>query len=314
MIEDLLSQLEIDVISCEPFHWKRVQTTPAYIVQGPDFKYFLKVIDTPIKRNQKYVRWFTGNLAIKNQLRVYASLCKQQFFFFKYPKLIKTDGNSYLLLEYISSLKKREQVLPEDMLVLCLIEFQLSDVTLKRNYFESFLMNLSRKPFWVLLRRSLGGVRKTCGLSVSLNLIKVFLICYLQQSRLLKKITTHGDFHPNNLLMNNEGEIYIFDFEKVTKEKYWLFIDIVHYAVSTKKFFIEVPLIKIFIEKLRFKFEKIGLLNIRAQLRFALLLRVSQIILSSVSPVDVRERYKVFLRDVLLNDVAFHQWIEKSRF
>jgi hypothetical protein len=44
----------------------------------------------------------------------------------------------------------------------------------------------------------------------------------------------------------------------------------------------------------------------------ALLLRVSQMILSNVPPAQVRERYESFLKEILLDNMMYERWLEES--
>jgi hypothetical protein len=313
-IDKMLSEIDFDVISWDPIHWRRVQTTPVYIVRAREGKFFLKLIAPPVTRKQIIIRFLFGSLALKNQLAVYASLRRQNFHNLRYPKLVHTDGKSYLLLEFIPIQPKGERDLPEEALITSLLEFQGSGAILQKGLFESVLLNVSRKPFWVLLKRVCVGLRKQCGLSVSLQCLRIILVCYKRQKQLEKSIILHNDFHHNNLLLDENGRIFVCDFEKAAEENRWPLIDIVHYAVGTGTFGIEVSLIKSYLQKLQGNSHNKERLHVPSQLRIALLIRVSQMILSNAPPADVKEKYKVFLVDILLDDYAFDNWYEKSGF
>jgi len=311
-LDKVLSTLDLDIISWEPILWKRVQTTPAYIVRAREGKFFLKLTAPTTTRKQTIIRLLFGNLALKNSLIVYASLHDRIFSKFQYPKLVKTDGKSYLLLEFIPIQSNCEQGVTHDALITSLLEFQGSGGLFKKGFLETTLLYVSRKPALVLLRRIVGGLRKRCGLYVSLKCIKVMWTCYKNQNRLNKPIILHNDFHHNNIIVDTFGNIYIFDFEKVHTDNRWILIDIVHYSVSAIKFEIDLELIKNYLKKINGSFKNLGNINVIMQLRIALLLRISQMIISSVPSDSVREKYDIFFRQTLLDDYACKQWFKDS--
>jgi hypothetical protein len=310
-LDKLLSVLGLTVLSWEPIHWKRVQTTPVFLIRAREGEFFLKLIAPPATKKQAIARFLFGNLSLKNQLAVYSCLDKKKFSSLQYPRLVKTDGRSYLLFEFLTVQPKGEGEVPQDALVASLLEFQCAGVLLKKNLLEAALLDISRKPVWVLLRRILGGLRRRCGLRVSLTCLGVMLAGYRRQKPLRRSVLAHNDFHHNNLLLTEDGELYIGDFEKVSNEKRWILIDIVHYAVGTMKFEIGLGPLKNYLQKVEERLDDMERFHLGSQLRMALLLRVSQMILSNVPPAQVRERYESFLKEILLDNLMYERWLEE---
>jgi hypothetical protein len=312
IVDKVLSNLDLKIISYNPINWRKVQTTPVYMLRAQEGEFFLKFISSSETMRQNIIRMLFGSLAIKNQLAVYDSLSRLEFKNFKYPQLVNTDKKSYLIFDFIQIQSKGERDAPRDALVESLLEFQRSGVFLKRRGIEGVLLNITRKPACVLLKRVLVGLRKQCGIKISFRCIKVILDCYKHQKPLENILTLHNDFHHNNLLLTKSGELFVCDFENVANERRWALIDITHYSVGTMRFEIDTSLIGMYIKNENSIFKLMNRFQIGVQLRIALLLRVSQMILSNKPPIHVKDKYLKFFVDTLLEDSAYESWFESS--
>jgi hypothetical protein len=302
----LFSEIGLHVTHCRPINWKRDQTTPLYYVEATEGRFVLKRPTPPLGVAGR-LRRLAGDWEIDTQTKVYRSLAKQCFEHLKFPRLVASDGRNYLLLEYIETRSHEEHDLPRNALLYSLLEFQSAELRLNRTG-AGKLLAMSRSPSTVLLRRFLRPLCSRFGLAMMRRGLEIVLRCHRDQPPLERPVVCHNDFHHNNLLLGIDGGLYFSDFESVSLDDRWALADIIHYGVGTQDFLIDKTIMMEYAELLRSAF--VVELDIKAQMRFGLLLRVSKLALSRVPSVEVAERYGSFLREVLLDDQAFDAWLD----
>jgi hypothetical protein len=307
--EDLLAGLGLHVFRCRPISWKRVQTTPLYLVESDEGRFVLKR-STPVRGPLSRLRHLFGDGDLDTQAQVYASLGQQEFEHLRYPRLIGTDGRRYLLLEHIETRPHGESDLPRAPLLRALLEFQNARIEFARSP-GAALLAMARRPDAVLVRRMLSGLRPRFGWRATRRALKLVDRCRRDQPPLDRPVVCHNDFHHNNLLLGRDGVVYFSDFEYVSLDDRWMLADIIHYAVGTGSCTIDTGIIADYADLVD-RTCPVGL-DLPAQLRFGLLLRVSQLILSRVPPPAVATRYGAFFSEVLLDDRAFEAWL-RARF
>lgn len=156
-------------------------------------------------------------------------------------------------------------------------------------------------------------MRRTMGIGTALQCIRALRNWSQAQPKQPKPIWLHNDFHPNNVLVDNRGKLYLTDFEQTTEERRWVLVDIVHYATDAYSFTIDVDLIRCYVDRLEASAVFAGPLDYSTQLRFALLLRSMHHLFTVASPSSVKERYRHFVTAVLLSDQAYSNWYEWNR-
>jgi hypothetical protein len=303
----IIQSLPVKVISYEPIKWKRVQTTPIYIINAEDGKYVLKMFSYSQNPGKQILHLLFGNLGLQNQLIIYKYIKGYVFFHLCIPLLVASDSESYLLFKFINIEHKSENEIKADKVIDGLIEFyNITGNKITKN-FKTYLINITRKPNFLIIRRSAGGLRSKYGINLTLKVLKTVFGCLVKQKSLSKKILIHNDFHHNNSFLDTDGKFYISDFENSVFENRWVLIDIVHYCVGTQTFAINTAVIKRFYVKFSANNPNLNI-DFRVQLLMALLLRVSQMVLSTVPPNNVKKRYFRFLDIVLLNSNNFEKW------
>jgi len=307
----IIHSLPLKVYSYEPINWKRVQTTPIFIIYAEEGKFVLKLFSSPRGIRKKILQILFGNPAIKNQVFIFKYLNQYKFSQFCVPMLVASDISSFLLFKYIDIEHKHEYEIDINRVVNGLIEFYCTSSTKIKVQFLSKKIFLSRKPFYIIIRRVFGSLRIKYGYGLAYDVLKMVLKCHLTQKTFLVRFLIHNDFHHNNIFFDKDGKFYISDFENSIFENRWILLDIVHYSVGTQKFFINTFAIKNFLLKFIEKNADLNI-NLPAQLLMAFLLRISQMVVSTVPPEDVQKRYFNFLSNVLLNGGNFNKWLSKN--
>jgi hypothetical protein len=307
----IIPKLPFKVASYEPIYWKRVQITPIFIINTENDKYVLKLASVPTGIYKKLFNRIFGNLGLKNQVIVYNLLKNQKLSTFSIPKLVSSDSKSYLLFKYINIESNKEYEIVEDLIVKSLNELYLVKPSQKKYKKTTSLINLTRKPVYLIIRRVLGNLRRKHGINLVLKGLILVYKCHIVQNPFSLAFLIHNDFHHNNCFLDKLGRFYISDFENSVFDRRWVLVDIVHYSVGTQLFSINTKLIKMFF--LKFKENNSNLnIDFRSQLLMALLLRISQMVLSTVPPKNVQKRYLRFFCIVLLNKNNFEKWISKN--
>ena len=307
----IIHSLPMEVYSYEPINWKRVQTTPIFIICAKEGKYVLKLFPSPRGLRRKILNFLFGNLGLKNQIFIYEYLNKHEFSQFCVPILVSSDRSSYLLFKYIDIEHKREYEIDINRVVNGLIEFSFINSTKINFKILRKLINLSRKPIYVIIRRVLGSLRIKYGFTLAVDLLRMVIKCYLRQKAFLVKFLIHNDFHHNNIFYDRDGKLYISDFENSIFESRWILLDIVHYSVGTQKYSINTSAIKEYFLNFIEKNPDLEI-DFHAQLLIAFFLRISQMVLSPVPTEDVQKRYFNFLSNVLLDEHNYNKWLSKN--
>lgn len=301
----LRERLGLDVRSVRPLNWKDGQITPLYRLEASEGSFVLK-LSTPRPRRFQGLHERQARQEIRHQAKVYRALGEASYRYLRFPRLVDSDGSSYLLLEYIDTIPHGEHDLPRDTLLRSLLEFQTATGSVP----DPFFPNAARSPGVRLSRRLLFRLRKKMGVACVYRAFAVMRHCYRRQQALPRKLTRHNDFHYNNLLLASDGTLFLNDFEYVSRDGRWVLGDIINYAVGTNYQHVELDLIRNYHELLR---AETGFdLDLHAQLRFGLLSRVGDLILSRGAPRHVVSGYRNFFETVLLDDRQFEKWLDSS--
>lgn len=299
----LRERLGLEVHSVRPLNWKKGQITPLYHLEASEGRFVLK-LSTPRPGRFQGLSERQARHEIAHQAKVYGALDQGSYRYLRFPRLVATDGSSYLLLEYIETRPHGEHDLPRETLLHSLLEFQTATGRVPDPMFP----NAARSPGVRLSRRLLFRLREKLGNASVYRAFQIMRSCYARQPELPRKLARHNDFHYNNLLLSSDGTLYLNDFEYVSRDGRWVMGDIVNYAVGTGYQHVEVDLIRSYYELLA---AETGFdLDLHAQVRFGLLSRVGDLILSKVAPGNVVKGYRDFFETVLLDDRQFEEWLD----
>lgn len=309
----VFDMLNMNVHSCSKISRSRSTQAAPYKIDSDCGTFVLKFQRQPRTALQSLRRKLLGSPTLRRQIGVYQRLDTQQFTSLNYPRLVKTDNETFVLLTYIPHTSDH----PKDLelkrrIVASLIEYQ----TCSLNPAEAFVMkpflHLALSPFWTVFRQTLTRVRRQYGSALAISCLKALWTCRQRQSPLDKPIWLHNDFHHNNVLVDKHGNVYIHDFEQTVAERRWVLIDIAHQATDTATFSIDLDLIRLYVDHLKATNARFGTLNYAAQLRFALLHRCLQHLISKAPPDNVKQQYLEFISTILVPEEAFRSWYAES--
>lgn len=289
-----------------------------WLLETDDSKYILKTV-TAIKDTngiRKIIKIVISKLrrAISREIIVYEHFNNMRFEYFKYPKMIKGDRNRYLLLEFIPSNDGWERKnISADQIIRSLIEFNTCGINLKQSFFERIISDFRRKTAYKIFHWSITTVRRTVGVIGALKCIKILIMCTRTQKANSKEFTLHRDLiGHNNMLSSHDNKIYFCDFESIVSEKRWILNDIIDISLSLT-LEIDKLLLQRYLELLEEKLYVDVYINVKEQVRIALLHRVIRRILSNNEfSKQNKQLWISFLKNTLLVDKEYEIWYEKN--
>lgn len=193
--------------------------------------------NTPWRRPGRYFR-FQKEIFINTRLK------KLVFTYFQSPRLIHTDGKSFIVAEFISN----NPSLPRDYVFLkqaikAVAELNACDFPFTDKdgigwFWEKFnRLKFSRSTKTV--RNLLEGffVRRTVGLKVFISSM-IFCRRATQKVKPLNRpLLLHRDIFKSNIIYPDKDIVYFVDFEKMGLEKRWVFSDALKIAQADPLFF-----------------------------------------------------------------------------
>jgi len=175
---------------------------------------------------------------------IYSRLENTSFLFFHYPRLMHTDGKSFIITEFIKndpSLFRDYAFFSRAMKALAeinSIDFPFTDRGGLGWYWEKTnRWKFSRTT--KTLRNLLEGfiIRRNIPFSIFLKTILFLNKSYFNSTKLKRPILVHRDIFKANILGPDESRIYFIDFEKMGIEKRWVFVDALKIAQAEPLFF-----------------------------------------------------------------------------
>lgn len=310
----VLDSIGLESSSVAPMSRSRRCQNPLYLIKANDGTFVLKLKRPVHTRRQALRRRVMGSPTFQRQLAVYRALDRERFSSLRYPRLVATDNETFMLLEYIHgpdpSPAPRSNAYMRT-LVDCLIEYQTVPLRGKQQRLGYTGVSMALSPTSTYLRTALTKMRYRHGITISARCLRAFWTCNAGQPSQAAPIWLHNDFHHNNVLVGVHGELYFTDFEQTSEERKWVLVDIVHYATDAYAFSINLDVIRHYVEQLKEVGSFATPLDYGAQLRFALLLRSMQHVVSMAPPQGVKQQYLSFISDVLLDDAAYYDWHTK---
>ncbi|MCK8816307.1 hypothetical protein MWH28_02880 [Natroniella sulfidigena] len=313
-LDDILEKLDLEVIN------KTKVSKASYILETKEEKFLLKYVAPKKGILQTISRFFIGNsLSFKSEVMTYKELIKNKFKYFNYPSLLETDPESYILTQYISNSSYISDIsdISSDNLILSLLEFQTFDLQLNYSFLENKMVNLTRKPSWKIIQFGLFKTESQFNLFTILKMIYVVLMCNLLQDKNKDYLLIHNDLFGSNFFSNNmfecKDKIYYCDFESIVKEKKWFLIDIIDLALDIEE---KIKINADLIAKYLFELKKNKIINVplqlKCQIRIALLRRIIQIIASKKQDPEQIKIATDFLNNILLNERKYNNWFKKE--
>lgn len=286
-----------------------------YYVKSSKANYIIKTFNC--SKHKKIIHDIKGGkaTAFENELRVYQSLQNKTFKIFKYPNLVKTDGQSYIVIEYISGNNGWDKnIISNEKLISSLLEFQFSNAKTESNFIKNIMINYHRRIPYKIIRWSPCLIKTPFDVIDWIKCNLILLRCSLCYRGEHEGLFTHNDlFRCNNIISGNDGNMYFYDFEYALYEKKWFLIDIFDLVFNMEKCKIDVELLKEYIKQFSCKlpFAKCEC-YLEKQTRIILLRKLLGVIISKKVKEDNKKCCRIFIKNILLSDKKYEEWYEEN--
>lgn len=283
-----------------------------YYVETNYNQYIIKILKLPfVRRLIDYIK--RGRfLAFKNEIKIYHSLEYKSFDRLRYPKLIHTDGKSYMVLEYIEGTKGWDQgvIIPSD-LIKALLEFQFSGIKVKTNFINRILMKWYCKVPCKVFRWSFLIIKEPKDIATAFQCIWITFKNSLMIKKYKKSILMHNDlFNYNNLISGYDDNIYFYDFEYGMYENKWLLLDILDLSFDLLTLKLKPDLFVQYMKQISVhrSIYKYIMDHIIDQTRVILIRKVLGAMLSKTTRMSSKRACEIFLKDILLSEKEYLRW------
>lgn len=313
IINELNQDLNINIIKVEVMNKK--DSNVVWLVSDGVQKYILR----ERTKTSSFIKNIFYKTAFISEVALYHNMNLIEWDDFCHPKLIKTDYNRYMVLEYIESVDKAIMgSIEKENLVRGLIEFQQQEnITLENiNIITKFLiktrMNVTLQTFrWIVTR-----VRRKYGNRMALQSIFI-LIKSRFAIRGIKPLNQHNDFLTNeklkveNIIIGENNECYFIDFETFVKKSNWIFLDIVDISWNVNSIDPNAEMLELYFKQLK-RYYDYSRIETSAQFRIALMRSAYKKILSPSFEESKKHLWETFLVDILLNDLEYGIWFNEN--
>lgn len=283
----------------------------SFLVKNKDCLYINKNNLKPVSISGRILHIIVGvSIKFKNELMVNKEINLKKFKNFKYPKMVDTDNDSYMVFEYLDGIEGINTTnIYCTNLIKSLVEFQTSDYKLRHILIRKISIKILRLPLNVM-RRAFTMINSTISLRIALKILKVLIKSSYYQKKLNKGFWIHNDLLPNNLITINNKTIYIIDFENTLYECKWVLTDIVDISYNIDNMQFDFELVLYYLNELKKKCIPISNIKIDIQVRLVLIRRMLQSLSSKRYSNKEKENFLDFLCNVLLNDNRYNCWFK----
>ncbi len=291
-----------DVEIVAPLHPSRPREVA--LVRIGDERYVLKSKKPPKQRARQIAQRLFGHPEIANEAHVYAALEKQPHPGLAVPRLVFTDRQSFLMLEYVEGRPPALDV-PESRaaVVAALVAFQQCRV--------GAMGWQLRQPRGLLfsVHRFAGMLGGVVAGRTRRRVLPALWRLAAAQPRLKQPLLVHHDLNRGNVLVGGDGRVYLLDFAAAMPSRRWVFQDIVMLASGTKgePSGLHASVVAEYTAALRRALPQAGL-RPDVQLRAALLNKTLHRILFAKWKRRSPEAPVAFLESVLLDDAGYQAW------
>ncbi len=255
-------------------------------------------------------------LAFENEIKVYHSLEYQSFTLLNHPKLIHSDGKSYMVLEHIDGTRGWDKrIISTSDFITALLEFQFCKIKIETNLLKKILMRWYCKVPCKIFRWSFLLIKSPKDIRISLRCIWITLKNVIMIKKYKHTILMHNDlFYYNNIITGYDNNVYFYDFEYAMEENKWLLLDILDlsFDLSTLEFkprlFLQY-LKQISIHRSMYSYITNHIIGLT---RVILIRKVMGALLSNSTKLSSKMACKKFLNDILLSEQEYLKWYIKN--
>jgi hypothetical protein len=255
------------------------------------------------------------HIAFENEINFYLSLNNRLCHYFHYPKLVKTDGRNYIMMEYIAGSKGWDnRLVSKESLIKALLEFQRLSIDMKSNCFKHILNLWHRKIPCKILRWSFAIIRTPYDLITLIRCLRLTLY-YSVLIKPTDPILVHNDlFYFNNLITGLNHRLYFYDFEYVIKENKWILIDILDISFDLLTLTLRSDLLAEYRKQIsdNTTIHHYILTNAEALTRVILIRKILGALLTSNTEPSLKSEQRKFLDRILLSDKEYKEWYQKN--
>jgi glycosyltransferase involved in cell wall biosynthesis len=284
----------------------------AFLIVGENGRFVLKLPVPPKNSLQRVMhRLLGGNLKFRREADFYESIEAARPPYHSLP-LIMTDGATYLLLRYVEGASPIWTRTPRKTRAFldALVAFQNTLLPSRRSWRERKALQLYFGVNGQILRFAARIARETGWASLA-RVVRILWSGRCRQSALREPIHLHNDIL-YNVLEDEEGKIFVMDFEEVTRERRWVLIDVIEAAFAKDTCTVDQSLLIEYLTRLSARVGGCDRLHLPSQVRLALLFRVTHAIVSKSTAPEEKRRLLSFYRSVVLNDERFGEWYEQN--
>jgi hypothetical protein len=244
---------------------------------------------------------------VRREVAAYRALEDGRWTHLRHPRLLATDGSTYLVLTYVDPAPRW----PPDLgarAVQALFEFHVGLAGDRRGGPSDLLRE--RSPWRVLVRAGSGELRRG-NWSSSARILRLVVRGYVTIVRAgSPRLAQHGDATFGNVIVGRDGEINWIDFERATTAEVLSFRDAVQLAANPTFEAGFDPAILRDYAHLWCRTLSRPPTEAYVHLRLALLIHVLHMLYVYPARAEVRDVYQRFLHQ-LLPDVGFRAWIQR---
>ncbi|WP_445157950.1 hypothetical protein [Halomonas sp. E14] len=285
----------------------------AFLRSSEGNKTILKVRSEANYWYQKLARKLLGgDTSFDNEMMVYEQLPENRFAAFRYPQLIKTDHENFLLLRFIQAEQGwNKELVSKERVLSALLEFNLSDISITHSGLKRIVTRFVRSSTAKVLRWSFS--LNSYSPWYFFKIVAFLISAEIKQGKNQRALLMHNDLNVNNnVLSDQDGSPWFLDFESVTLERKWVFIDVLNLCVIEKnRFEFDADMLRQYLCEL----DKRGVLSknfdISLQLRVVLMRVYLQSFRYQKNP-ELKEVFGHFLTDVLLDKKVYENWYNSN--
>lgn len=300
---------------CIEYYNARMIHDEVYYVEAKNEKYIVKINAQSLLRRTINNFFRAKDIAFHNEIWFYRKISEKSYNQFRYPRMIKSDGKNYIVLEYISGTAGwNKAIVSQQQLVNALLEFQFSGIVFEESFIKRTLTKWYRKVPCKAIRWAYKLIKTPADLITWLKCILIVIKGIIVVKKINYHIFNHNDlFYFNNLITGNDGNLYFYDFEYVIAENKWFLTDIFDLSFNLETLELQSELLSEYIRQVACKIGDLNILcHMEMQTRVILIRKLLGVILSRRRKEDNKANCRNFIINILLSEKNYKQWYKKN--
>ncbi|NLB79514.1 MAG: hypothetical protein GX796_11940 [Clostridiaceae bacterium] len=308
-IDKIMKEMNTEYFNAKMIH------NEVYCVEANNEKYIVKINAPSLLRRIINNLNRAKDIAFQNEIWFYKRISEKSFKHFRYPRMIRTDGKRYIVLECISGTDGwNKTIVSQQHLISALLEFQFSGIVIEESFTKRTLTKWYRKVPCKAIRWAYKLIKTPADLITWLKCILIVMKGIIAVKKITYPICNHNDlFYFNNLITGNDGNLYFYDFEYVIAEDKWFLTDIFDLSFNLETLELQSELLCEYIRQVACKTGDLNILRyMESQTRVILIRKLLGVILSRRRKEANKDNCRNFIINILLSDKEYKQWYTKN--